>query len=288
MKEITVISGKGGTGKTTLTAAFASLASNMVLADCDVDAADLHLLATPEVLETRKFYGLMLASKDDDLCTDCGQCYERCRFQAIDRDYNIIPSACEGCAVCELVCPVDAIQMVDRESGVAFLSKTRFGPMAHAELHTAEEASGKLVAVVREMAKAKAKEDGQDLILIDGPPGIGCPVIAAISGVDMVLVVTEPTLSGIHDLERVLGVADHFQIPAGVVVNKHDLNPENTKRIRDYCAGLGVEVLGLLPYHGSATAAMIEERTLIEHGGPLAEEARRIWTRAEEILNDQG
>ena len=282
-----MISGKGGTGKTTLTAAFASLAKNAVLSDCDVDAADLHLILAPDVEEAREFYGLKLAVKDEDKCIDCGICRDRCRFEAIDEDFNIIPENCEGCAVCELVCPEDAITMEDRLAGDAFISDTRFGVMVHAALHPGEEASGKLVAMVRQMAKDVAKARGKDLILIDGPPGIGCPVIAAISGVSMVLVVTEPTVSGIHDLQRVLGVAEHFDIPAAVVINKADINPDNAKEIRKYCSERDVKVLGELPYDDAATKAMIEEKTLIEYGqNRLGEIAKDIWDQVEMMLGD--
>ncbi len=287
MKEICVISGKGGTGKTTLTAAFASLAKNAVLADCDVDAADLHLILSPDFKEKKDFYGLELAVRDQDKCIDCGICRERCRFDAIDEEFNIHAENCEGCAVCELVCPVDAITMRERLSGDAFISDTRFGPMVHAALYPGEEASGKLVAMVREMGRNMAEQRGKDLVLIDGPPGIGCPVIAAISGVSMVLIVTEPTLSGMHDLERVLGVAKHFGIPAAVVVNKADINPDNTMKIREFCAESGIKVLGELPYDDVATKAMIEEKTLVEYGdNPLAEISRDIWKQVEVMLFD--
>jgi len=230
MKQLTVISGKGGTGKTSITAAFASLADNAVFADCDVDAADLHLILKPEIKKTMSFHGLKIASLNKEICTECKKCYDHCNFKAIDEDLNIIKESCEGCGVCEYVCPVGAIQMVDRDSGFSYISQTRFGPMthaisqtrfgpmAHAMLKTAEEASGKLVTVVRNNAKKLAEEKKKDLIIIDGPPGIGCPVISSISGVDLVLVVTEPTLSAIHDLERILGVAYHFKIPAVVCI----------------------------------------------------------------------
>ena len=229
MKQLTIISGKGGTGKTTLTAAFASLAKDAVFADCDVDAADLHLILNPEIKETIEFSGLKIAEKDNEKCTDCGECLKHCRFNAIDEDYNIINQRCEGCGVCEFVCPSEAIQLVDRRSGVAYRSMTRFGPMAHAVLNIAEEASGKLVSLVRNHARLMAHENHKELIIIDGPPGIGCPVISAITGVDVVLIVTEPTLSGIHDMYRILGVTKHFNIPAILCINKEDIIYANQK-----------------------------------------------------------
>ncbi len=265
MKQLTVISGKGGTGKTSITAAFASLTKNAVFADCDVDAADLHLILKPNVKKTMGFHGLKIASVNKETCTECKKCYEHCRFDAIDEDINILKESCEGCGVCEYVCPVDAIQMVDRDSGFSYISDTRFGPMAHAMLKTAEEASGKLVTVVRNNAKTLADEKKKDLIIIDGPPGIGCPVIASISGVDLVLVVTESTLSAIHDLERILGVAYHFKIPAVVCINKYDINLDNTEKIEHYCKNNNIDIVGKLPYDNIVTEAMIHEKNVIEY-----------------------
>jgi len=265
MKQLTVISGKGGTGKTSITAAFASLAKNAVFADCDVDAADLHLILKPNVKKTMGFHGLKIASVNKDTCTECKKCYEHCRFDAIDEDINIIKDSCEGCGVCEYICPVNAISMVDRDSGFSYISDTRFGPMAHAMLKTAEEASGKLVTVVRNNAKTLAEEKKKDLIIIDGPPGIGCPVIASISGVDLVLVVTEPTLSAIHDLERIIGVAFHFKIHAVVCINKYDINLDNTKKIEQYCRSNNIDVVGKLPYDKIVTEAMIHEKNVVEY-----------------------
>ena len=265
MKQLTIISGKGGTGKTSIAAAFASLAKNAVFADCDVDAADLHLILKPEIKKTMSFHGLKIASINKELCTGCKKCFDHCKFNAIDEDINITKESCEGCGVCEYVCPVDAIQMVDRDSGFSYISDTRFGPMAHAMLKTAEEASGKLVTVVRNNAKKLAEENKKDLVVIDGPPGIGCPVISSISGVDLVLVVTEPTLSAIHDLERILGVAYHFQIPAIVCINKYDINLDNTKKIEHYCKSNSIEIVGKLPYDNIVTEAMIHEKTIVEY-----------------------
>jgi MinD superfamily P-loop ATPase len=278
MKQLAIISGKGGTGKTTLAAAFASLAENAVLADCDVDAADLHLILKPKINETIEFSGSKIASKDEEKCTRCGKCKEYCRFDAINEDLNLVEDRCEGCGVCEYVCPEGAITLIERKSGFAYISDTRFGPMSHAVLNTAEEASGKLVALVRNNARILAKKYGKDLIIIDGPPGTGCPVISAISGVDLVLIVTEPTLSGIHDMERILGVANHFNIPAVVCINKFDINHENTLIIEGYCEENGLEVVGKIPYDETPTKAMIQEKTIIEFSdSEFSNNVKNIW-----------
>jgi MinD superfamily P-loop ATPase len=216
------------------------------------------------VKKTMGFHGLKIASVNKETCTECKKCYEHCRFDAIDDDINIIKESCEGCGVCEYICPVDAIKMIDRDSGFSYISETRFGPMAHAMLKTAEEASGKLVTVVRDNAKALAEEKNKDLIIIDGPPGIGCPVIASITGVNLVLIVTEPTLSGIHDLERINGVACHFKIPAVVCINKFDVNLDNSKNIENYCKNNNIPVVGKLPYDLIMTKAMVEEKSIVE------------------------
>ena len=285
MKQLTVISGKGGTGKTSITAAFASLAKNAVLADCDVDAADLHLILKPEVKKTMGFHGLKIASIDREKCIDCKKCATACCFDAIDEDITFIPESCEGCGVCAYVCPVDAITLIDRDSGFAYVSMTRFGPMAHAVLNTAEEASGKLVTVVRNNAIKLAEEKNKELIIIDGPPGIGCPVIASITGVDLVLIVTEPTLSAIHDLERILGVAYHFNIPAVVCINKYDINVENTKKIEQYCKKSGIQVVGKLLYNTAVTEAMIHGQSVIEYAeGELQNSIMKMWYRIQEVL----
>ncbi len=278
MKQLTVISGKGGTGKTSITAAFASLAKNAVFADCDVDAADLHLILKPNVKKTMGFHGLKIALVNKDTCTECKKCYEHCRFDAIDEDINIIKDSCEGCSVCEYICPINAISMVDRDSGFSYISETRFGPMAHATLKTAEEASGKLVSVVRNNAKTLAEEKNKDLIIIDGPPGIGCPVISSISGVDLVLIVTEPTLSAIHDLERILGVTYHFKIPAVVCINKYDINLDNTEKIEHYCKNNNIDIVGKLPYDNIVTEAMIHEKNVIEFSkGDFSDRIIDMW-----------
>jgi MinD superfamily P-loop ATPase len=285
MKQITVISGKGGTGKTSITAAFASLADNAVFADCDVDAADLHLIFKPEIKKTIPFHGLKIASINMDKCIDCKKCFKYCKFDAITEDITLIKESCEGCGVCAYVCDVDAISMIERESGFAYISDTRFGPMAHAFLKTAEEASGKLVTVVRENAKKLAQEKMKDLIIIDGPPGIGCPVIASMAGVDLVVVVTEPTLSGIHDLKRVLDVAHHFSIAAFVCINKYDVNSDNTDTIEMYCKEKNIQIVGKLPYDTEITKAMINQKNIIEYSdGQLSHEICKMWNKIQELI----
>jgi len=286
MKQLTIISGKGGTGKTSITAAFASLAKNTIFADCDVDAADLHLILKPDIKKIISFHGLKIASINKDKCTECRKCYEHCKFGAIDEDINIVKEACEGCGVCKYLCPVDAIQMVNRDSGNAYISETRFGPMTHALLKTAEEASGKLVTIVRNNAKKLAEEKQKDMIIIDGPPGIGCPVISSISGVDLVLIVTEPTLSAIHDLERILGVAYHFNIPAVVCINKYNVNLDNTEKIEHYCKNKNIEVVGKLPYDNIVTEAMIHEKNIIEYDkSDFSKKVIKMWNKTKRRLN---
>jgi MinD superfamily P-loop ATPase len=281
-----VISGKGGTGKTSITGTFASLAKNAVFADCDVDAADLYLILKPEVKKTMSFYGLELAKIDTKKCIECKRCVENCKFNAITERMIIQKASCEGCGVCQYVCPVDAIEMIPRESGFSYISDTRFGPMSHAVLKTAEEASGKLVTVVRENAKKIAKEKNKDMIIIDGPPGIGCPVISAITGVDLVLIITEPTLSGISDLERIIGVAEHFKIPATICINKYDINIENTKKIEKYCKEKNIDVVGKIPYDTIITKALIDEKNIIEYDkeSDLSKKIIEMWRRIEEKL----
>lgn len=235
MKQIVIISGKGGTGKTILTASLASLATDKVMmVDCDVDAADLHLLLHPNVKVRFEFRSGQRAILDKEKCIACGKCCEVCRFGAIGRDFTIDPVSCEGCGFCSRVSAYGAITMEENLSGEWFIS-TRYGPFVHARLGIAEDNSGKLVAVVRQAAKDIAQKERKSLI-IDGPPGIECPVIAAITGTDLALVVTEPTLSGIHDMMRIIDVAEHFQVPVEGVINKYDLNPENTHSIIDICA----------------------------------------------------
>ncbi|MBA1342040.1 MAG: Heterodisulfide reductase subunit A-like protein [ANME-2 cluster archaeon] len=281
MKQITIISGKGGTGKTTLIASFAALAENTVIADCDVDAPDLHLLLHPEIVTREEFKGLNVAAMDKSKCTECGSCAEACRFKAISdtgSGYAVNPTRCEGCGVCVFVCDQDAIILTERVSGYAFISKTKYGTMAHAQLNIAEEASGKLVTVVRSNAQRVAEEEGSDLILIDGSPGIGCPVIASLTGVDLALVVTEPTMSGLHDLERILDVTRHFGIRSVVCINKYDINEANSRRITEFCQERGVMIVRNIPYDPVVTEAMVAAMPVVEFSdGAVSDAIREIW-----------
>ncbi|OPY19925.1 MAG: Heterodisulfide reductase subunit A-like protein [Methanomethylovorans sp. PtaU1.Bin073] len=265
VKQMTVISGKGGTGKTTLTAAFASLATNALMADCDVDAADLHLILKPESTSKLDFNGMEVASINKEKCSACGICRERCRFDAISKELTIDEHTCEGCGVCTLICPEDAIIMKEHKAGEIYRSITRVGPLAHARLGIGEETGGKLVSMVRKSAIEMASMRDIDLIIIDGPPGIGCSVIASISGVDLVFIVTEPSISGMHDLDRVLEVTTHFEIKTVVCINKYDINEQKTALIEEYCRNKGVEVIGKLPLSDIPMKAMLKRKTVIEY-----------------------
>jgi MinD superfamily P-loop ATPase len=277
MKEIAVLSGKGGTGKTSIVASFASLAQGKVLADCDVDAADLHILLKPKVKEEREFWSGQVACIDKDKCTECGLCQEVCRFGAI-KDFEVDPISCEGCGFCYHVCPVDAIAMKDSMSGHWFISETKYGYLCHARLGIAQENSGKLVAIVRQNAKLIAERDNLDYIITDGPPGIGCPVISSLSGASLALLVTEPTLSGIHDLERVIGVCRHFGVPVLVCVNKYDLNEQNTDRIESYCGREGIEVGARISFDNVVTEAIVQGLPVVEYSdNKVTQEIKKLW-----------
>jgi MinD superfamily P-loop ATPase len=284
MKEVVVLSGKGGTGKTSILGAFAALAEKKVLADCDVDAADLHLLLSPRIREREEFWSGQVALIDEYKCTQCGLCEELCGFDAI-ADFTVDPVACEGCGFCARACSESAIIMNDERAGDYFVSETKYGPLVHARLGIAQENSGKLVAQVRKKAKEVAEREGLEYILSDGPPGIGCPVISSISGVNLALLVTEPTLSGIHDLKRVQGVLRHFGIRSIVCINKWDLNEENTLKIERYCANEGVCVVSKIPYDNVFTEAMVYGMPVIEYAqGPVSMEIEGMWHSVVRLL----
>ncbi len=286
MKELVVISGKGGTGKTSLTAAFASLAKNMVLCDADVDAADLHLLMAPEIIERHEFQGGHEAVINKEKCTRCGLCRDLCNWSAIDEEFKIAPLDCEGCGVCVYFCPEKAIDFPIKTCGEWFISDTRFGPMVHARLGIAEENSGRLVTVVRQQAAKLAEARELDLILTDGPPGIGCPVIASITAANAVLIVVEPTLSGKHDMMRVAELAENFRVSALICVNKFDLNEKESKAIEGIARERSMEVLPGIPFDPVFTKAMIQGQTLLEYDPrcEASQRVRQIWKRVAERL----
>jgi len=267
MKEIVIISGKGGTGKTSIIAAFASLAENKFLCDADVDAADLHLIMNPDIKERHDFESGHSAIINQDKCTECGLCRDLCKWDAISEDFVVDSIECEGCGVCYYFCPEKAIEFPLNTCGEWYLSETRFGPMAHARLGIAEENSGKLVSLIRQEGKKLAEERHLDLLLTDGPPGIGCPVIASLGGASAVLIVTEPTVSGRHDMERVAELAEFFKIPAKLCVNKFDLNPSEGKAIEAFAKEKNISVIGRVPFDPSFTKAMVQGKTIVEFDG---------------------
>jgi len=281
MKELVVISGKGGTGKTSLMAALAVLAENKVLCDADVDAADLHLLMDPQVQERHDFQGGGEAVIDPEQCSACGLCRELCRFDAITEDFSVDPISCEGCGVCVDMCPEQAIAFPTKTCGEWYKSETRFGPMVHARLGIAEENSGKLVTLIRQEARQLAEDRNLDLIITDGPPGVGCPVIASIGGAAAVLIVAEPSVSGLHDMARVAQLADHFKVPVMVCVNKFDLNLEKTAEIETLAREHDLAFLGTVPFDPGFTAAMVEGKTLFEYqkDSAAAKALTHLWEK---------
>ena len=282
LKQLTILSGKGGTGKTTLTGSFAALAHNPVIADCDVDAPNLHLLLKPRIIKRQELEGSKKAVIDETKCTRCGKCEEYCRFDAI-KELVVDPVLCEGCGVCVYVCPTEAVTLETNVDGFAFVSETDYGPMSHARLNPGQENSGKLVTLVRNNAKEIAEKKNNGLVLIDGPPGIGCPVIASITGVDLGLIVAEPTLSSIHDVERALDLLNHFRIHPLICINRYDLNEENTGRIKEFCAKKGVEVVGEIPFDPIITQSMVAGKPVIEYSpnSAVSKAIRETW---DEIL----
>ncbi|MGW8325079.1 MAG: ATP-binding protein [Desulfobacterales bacterium] len=279
MKELVVISGKGGTGKTSLMAAFASLAENNVLCDADVDAADLHLLMDPDIKERHDFKGGGTAIIDRDRCIECGLCRDLCRWNAISEAFIVDPIECEGCGVCVDFCPETAIDFPVKTCGEWFISNTRFGPMVHARLGIAEENSGKLVTLVRQEAKKLAEKNKSDLLITDGPPGVGCPVIASVGGASAVLIVAEPTVSGLHDMERVARLAAHFKVPVMTCVNKFDLNFDQTKAIEKLSIENSMTTVGRIPFDPVFTESMVQGQTVLEYVGnsKIRSSISEIW-----------
>jgi len=282
MKQLVVISGKGGTGKTTVVGSFAALAERPVLTDADVDAADLHLLLSPTLRHTEDFTGPLRPVFDERVCTACGLCVEKCAYGALKANGVSVPEmdsiACEGCALCSFVCPTLAITMRRVVAGRWFVSDTRFGPLVHARLGVAQENSGKLVTLVRSRAAEIAEERGADWLLVDGSPGIGCPVIASLAGASAVLIVTEPTLSGKSDLGRVARLAAHFSIPTLVCVNKWDINEALTSEIEAESEAAGCRIVGRIPYDDAVPRSIVQGVSLVESdNGPAAQAVRCLW-----------
>jgi len=286
MKELVIISGKGGTGKTSLVAAFASLAENKVLCDADVDAADLHLVTAPDIKERHDFQSGNTAIINQDTCTQCGLCRDLCRWDTISENFVVDPIECEGCGVCYYFCPEEAIDFPVNTCGEWFISNTRFGPMAHARLGIAEENSGKLVTLIRQEGKKLAEEKNLDLLLTDGPPGVGCPVIASLGGATAVLIVTEPTVSGKHDMERVAELAAFFKIPTMVCVNKFDLNPDMGRAIESFARERDIGVTGRIPFDPAFTRAMVQGKTIVEFDGRSegCRAVKEIWNNLAQRL----
>lgn len=288
MKEIVILSGKGGTGKTSVAGAFAILAGKeAVIGDCDVDAANMHLLLRPDFLNETDFYGGDVAVIDTDICTSCGICLEKCRFDAIttdNNDYAITPLDCEGCGYCEIVCPVGAIAMVPRKTGKMYISRTRAGnQMVHASMEAGAENSGKLVTRIKQETRQIAERENVPYIIIDGSPGLGCPVIASLSGARLVVLVTEPTISAIHDLKRVNEVIKNFRIKTVCIINKRDLNTVRSLELENYLKAEGIVHISDIPYDAGIPRAMAAMLTMAETETPVSDIIRMTW---EKIKNE--
>jgi len=279
-----VVSGKGGTGKTTVLASFAALAQDKVLADCDVDAANLYLLLHPEEARQEEFFGAKIAVRDAERCNRCGECERRCRFDAITVE-AVKEANCEGCGLCVLVCPQQALRLETVANGTLFTGHTAYGPMVHARLKHAAENSGRLVTRVRQEAETLALREGHDLILLDGPPGIGCTAIASLVDTDLAVVVTEPTLSGMHDMARVVQLAHQLRVPVAAIINKADINADNSAALADYCASQDIPVLASLPFDEVVVSANAAQVPLVEYdAGPVAQGLRHAWEQLEHML----
>ena len=285
--EIAVISGKGGTGKTTVCVALGMIAGDIVMADCDVDAPDVHIILDPTINSATDFIASKVAVIDEDLCTECGLCEESCRFHAIS-DSKVDPLGCEGCGVCAHICPENAIEMVERQSGNLYESETRIGPLIHAKLLPGEGNSGRLVTEVRKLGSKVATDKGISTVLIDGSPGIGCPVIATVTGINLGVIVTEPTMSGIHDMQRVSELLQKFRVKTTVIINKYDLNLENSEEIEQYCNNHDIEVLGKIKFDPIMTKSMVAAQTLPEFAPDheISQLLRKVWNRIVEILQE--
>jgi MinD superfamily P-loop ATPase len=289
MKQIVVISGKGGTGKTVMSACFAALSRNTVLADVDVDASNLHLLLRPEIQEKHLFKSGQKARIDPQKCTGCGLCPPLCRFNALFEDKEgkavLEPLSCEGCGLCHHLCPEKAIEMETQTAGEWYVSRTRYGPFVHARLGIAEENSGKLVTEVRKKARQIAESEGRDLVIMDGAPGIGCPVIASLTGTDLALIVTEPTPSGRHDMERIVGVARYFKIRAACCINKFDLNWENSEQIEKWCREKSIPVVGKIGFDAAVPESVVRGVPYVEYtSNSSTEDIRRMWSSLLELI----
>lgn len=282
MKEITILSGKGGTGKTSITAALASIAQNAVLCDNDVDAADLHLILKPDILETTQFEGSWIAKINQDKCTQCGICFDTCRYASIhqnDGKYQINAFQCEGCRLCERVCPEQAITSKRSDRNYWYISETRQGTMVHARMAPGEENSGKLVALIRDKAQKIAKATSMQYVINDGPPGIGCTAISSITGTNHVLLVLEPTLSGIHDAERVIHLANGFKIPISAIINKYDLNPEITSKAEEMLNSFNIPIHARIEFNKLFVEAMIAEKSIVEYApdSEITNQLKNVW-----------
>jgi MinD superfamily P-loop ATPase len=287
MKELVVISGKGGTGKTTLVASFAALAERKIMVDCDVDAADLHLVLNPRIKRREDFSGGKKAFISDNLCTGCGRCLEACRFDAVSQvavpggqlRFVVDSISCEGCGLCMRLCPAEAIRFEPVVSGQWFVSSTIYGPMIHARLGIAQANSGKLVSLLRREARGIAENEGFNMLMVDGSPGIGCPVIASITGADLVVAVTEPTCSGLHDVQRVVDLTSHFRIPLLLCINKWDIHPEMAERIERETGKRGVRMAGRIRYDPAATQTQIMKAPVVEYtGGAISTDIQAVWS----------
>ena len=296
--ELVIVSGKGGTGKTSLVGSLAALSKNKVLVDCDVDAADLHLILQNNVQKTSEFLGGKQASIVQDDCTSCGFCLEYCRFDAIKHEvdaenpsgerYWIDKHACDGCGVCVRHCPEQAIDFKEVVSGEWYISDTPYGPLVHARLGIAQANSGKLVSVLRQQARLLADKKDLDLILVDGPPGIGCPVIASITGAGYIMIVTEPSMSAMHDMERLLQLTNHFRIPTGICINKSDINPDLTSQIEAFAEKQKVSILGRIPYDPAVTSAQLAGTTVVEHAADGASKhIALLWSTLDEKIREK-